>query len=107
MLPYHIYYTTDSVSFVMMEKKRNKKYHLRWGILMLLILFTMPSIYAQHPRMTTKEYINKYKDIAIKDMKAYKIPASITLAQGILESGSGNSKLARKATYGLTWQGHE
>jgi len=97
MLPHHIYYTSDSVIFVMMGKKGNKKHHLRWGILMLLILFTVPSIYAQHRRMTTKEYINKYKAIAIKDMRAYKIPASITLAQGILESGSGNSKLARKA----------
>ena len=48
-------------------------------------------------RMSTPEYIEKYKDIAIKKQKEYKIPASITLAQGILESGSGNSKLARKA----------
>jgi len=48
-------------------------------------------------RMTTPEYIEKYKDIAIKKQKEYKIPASITLAQGILESGSGNSSLARKA----------
>ena len=57
----------------------------------------LPAVFGQARRMTTREYINKYKDIAIKDMKAYKIPASITLAQGILESGSGNSKLARKA----------
>ena len=48
-------------------------------------------------RMTTPEYIDKYKDIAIKKQKEFKIPASITLAQGILESGSGNSTLARKA----------
>ena len=48
-------------------------------------------------RMTTPEYIELYKDVAIKKQKEFKIPASITLAQGILESGSGNSKLARKA----------
>jgi len=48
-------------------------------------------------RMSTPEYIEKYKDIAIKKQKKFKIPASITLAQGILESGNGNSKLARKA----------
>lgn len=48
-------------------------------------------------RITTEEYIESYKDVAIKKMKEYKIPASITLAQGILESGSGNSKLATKA----------
>jgi LysM repeat protein len=46
--------------------------------------------------MTTEQYINTYKDIAVKKMKEYKIPASITLAQGILESGSGNSRLAVK-----------
>jgi LysM repeat protein len=57
----------------------------------------IPAVFGQSGKMTTKEYIKKYKDIAIKDMKTYKIPASITLAQGILESGSGNSKLARKA----------
>jgi LysM repeat protein len=47
--------------------------------------------------MTTEAYIEQYKDIAIKKMKEYRIPASITLAQGILESGSGNSRLAREA----------
>jgi len=44
--------------------------------------------------MSTEEYIDTYRDIAVKKMKEYKIPASITLAQGILESGSGNSRLA-------------
>mgnify|MGYP006278287489 CR=1 FL=1 len=48
-------------------------------------------------KMTREEYIEKYKDIAIEKMMEYRIPASITLAQGILESGDGNSDLARKA----------
>ena len=39
-------------------------------------------------------YIKKYKDIAISEMNSYGIPASITLAQGILESGNGESRLA-------------
>ena len=43
------------------------------------------------------EYIKKYKDLAIREMKRTGIPASITLAQGMLESGCGNSTLARKA----------
>jgi LysM repeat protein len=43
------------------------------------------------------EYIKKYKDLAIQEMYKYKIPASITLAQGILESGSGKSALAKEA----------
>ena len=44
-----------------------------------------------------EEYIKKYKDVAIREMKLYGIPASITLAQGILESGSGESYLATNA----------
>lgn len=45
----------------------------------------------------TDAYIAKYKQTAIEQMRKYKIPASITLAQGILESGSGRSDLATKA----------
>lgn len=48
-------------------------------------------------KISTLEYINQYKAIAIREMKQYGIPASITLAQGILESGSGNSILAINA----------
>jgi LysM repeat protein len=44
-----------------------------------------------------QQYINQYKDVAIEQMQKYKIPASITLAQGLLESGAGNSTLAVKA----------
>lgn len=45
----------------------------------------------------TLEYIDRYKHIAIEDMVEFKIPASITLAQGVLESGSGRSELSRKS----------
>ena len=45
----------------------------------------------------TKDYINEYVSIAINEMNLYKIPASITLAQGVLESGSGRSELALKS----------
>lgn len=44
-----------------------------------------------------QQYIDQYKDVAIEQMKHYGIPASITLAQGILESGAGKSELAVKA----------
>ncbi len=59
----------------------------------------------------TVEYIGTYKDIAIRKMEEYKIPASITLAQGILESGNGLSELTRKANnhFGIkchsSWRG--
>lgn len=45
----------------------------------------------------TLKYIDRYKHIAIEDMVEFKIPASITLAQGVLESGSGRSELSRKS----------
>ena len=44
-----------------------------------------------------ESYIERYKNIAITEMNGSGIPASITLAQGILESGNGNSKLAKEA----------
>lgn len=44
-----------------------------------------------------EDYIRDYATIAQEEMKLYKIPASITLAQGILESGAGNGDLTRRA----------
>ena len=43
-----------------------------------------------------QSYINQYKDCAIEQMLKWKIPASITLAQGLLESGAGESSLTRR-----------
>ena len=61
-----------------------------------LLLGLLPlALFAQ--RITPEEYIETYKDIAMREMREYKIPASITLAQGLLESGAGNSALAREA----------
>lgn len=57
------------------------------------------------------EYIERYKNIAIEQMDKYHIPASITMAQGLLESGAGRSELARKANNhfgikcGSDWRG--
>ena len=44
-----------------------------------------------------QQYIDQYKDIAIEQMQRYHIPASITLAQGLLESGAGRSELTRNS----------
>jgi len=49
------------------------------------------------PKITRDQYILEWKDEAIYQMALHKIPASITLAQGILESGDGNSRLATEA----------
>lgn len=48
-------------------------------------------------RISRSEYINLYKDAAVEEMHRSGVPASITLSQGILESGDGNSPLARYA----------
>lgn len=66
----------------------------RYLLFVILILF-VNSLSAQH--LSRQQYINKYKDIAIKQMNGYGIPASIILAQACLESANGNSELAVKA----------
>ena len=47
-------------------------------------------------QISKKEYAEIWRFIAVQQMVKSRIPASITLAQGILESGSGNSELAKK-----------
>lgn len=61
-----------------------------------LFLLLLPLV-GMAQRITVEEYIETYKDIAMKEMRDHGIPASITLAQGIIESGAGNSALAREA----------
>ena len=70
--------------------------------------FSQPAEY----KFTRAEYVDKYKDIAIKEMLENGIPASITLAQGLLESDAGNSALAMYANnhfgikcHGDDWKG--
>ena len=61
--------------------------------LALLFFFTIP-LNSLAQKTATLIYIDQYKDIAISEMKRTGIPASITLAQGIIESNSGESNLA-------------
>lgn len=65
------------------------------AVLMMVCWSTV--VLANESRMTRREYIDAWKDAAIENMVSHAIPASITLAQGILESGDGNSDLARKS----------
>ena len=66
---------------------------MKKSIATLLLLFLIqPCLMAQNT--ATLIYIDQYKDIAVKEMKRTGIPASITLAQGIIESNSGQSNLA-------------
>ena len=66
---------------------------------------------AQQHTITRAEYIEKYAPLAVEQQTLYGIPASITLAQGLLESANGNSRLAREANNhfgikcGSSWDG--
>lgn len=64
-------------------------------ILYVLIVACICSVSYGQSRNAVMSYIEKYKSVALQHEKEYGIPASITLAQGILESGAGTSSLTR------------
>lgn len=70
---------------------------MRVRLIVFILLITNSVIAQKGKKNTREEYIGQYKDLAMKEMKRTGIPASITLAQGILESGDGNSRLATKS----------
>ena len=74
---------------------KNELHMKNYYIAFIFILFVSYG-FAQKT-MTPEEYIANYKDDAIKEMYLHKVPACITLAQGMLESGNGNSALCRNA----------
>lgn len=84
-------------------------YHMKKQIVTfaatLIVIF---SVHAQDSDYL--RYIDNYKDIAVEQMHKYHIPASITLAQALLESGAGKSELARNSNnhFGIkchSWEG--
>lgn len=62
-----------------------------------VVLFCSFCAFSQGVSQAQKDYIERYKEIALEHQKKYGIPAYITLAQGLLESDAGRSELARKA----------
>lgn len=62
--------------------------------MLLLVVFVVVANAQMKWNSAYQSYIDKYKDIAIEQMLEHRIPASITLAQGLLESGAGRSTLA-------------
>lgn len=78
----------------------------------ILAAVLMASVGAKAQQKTTRqEYIERYAPLAVEQQTLYGIPASITLAQGLLESGNGTSRLAREANNhfgikcGSSWDG--
>jgi LysM repeat protein len=69
------------------------KHKLILGFIIMLPLLA----FVQKKKNSREDYIERYKKIAIEEMKRSAIPASITLAQGMLESNNGNSTLAINA----------
>ncbi len=67
------------------------------NFIFLVLIFCSSALNAQRRNSAYENYIEKYKDIAIEQMEEHHIPASITLAQGLLESGAGMSDLARRS----------
>lgn len=63
-------------------------------ITLYIFLLLSPVVCRAQYKMTTQEYIDTYKYMAMRSMREFGIPASITLAQGLLESGNGGSRLA-------------
>ncbi len=64
---------------------------------LLVIFIILTSSVSAQKTITPEEYIAAHKDDAVKEMYLHKVPACITLAQGMLESGYGNSPLCRDA----------
>lgn len=79
--------------------------------LFLLFLFVFNGLsQAQRKNSLYLGYIEQYASLAVEQMREHRIPASITLAQGLLESGAGQSRLARKSNnhFGIkcgNWRG--
>lgn len=92
---FFLLYTVFVVPLSLMIRFTN--YSLR-NILFLFLMTGSVSVVAQQQKWNQRyqTYIDQYRDMAIEQMLRNKIPASITLAQGILESGAGNSELVKK-----------
>ena len=81
------------------------------SILLFSLVWTSAGAESQRKLTSYEKYISQYNDLAIQHQKKYRIPASITLAQGLLESGAGQSDLAQRSNNhfgikcGSSWRG--
>lgn len=67
------------------------------SLLLLCVALSVVASAKDNKKMTREEYIKTYAPLAVEQMACFGIPASITLAQGLLESSNGNSELAVNA----------
>lgn len=75
--------------------------------LTLIFFLNIFGIARPHNDITREEYIEMYKPLVMQKMRVFGIPASVALAQAILESGNGNSALARYANNHFGIKCHE
>ena len=89
------------------------KRYLSLSFVFILIASSVAQTQPAQERYSRQDYINMYRGSAVKEMLISGVPASITLSQGILESGDGNSTLAVKANnhFGIKchgeWEGEK
>jgi len=75
--------------YTLLKSSLNRK-----AALVLLAGLLLPGTHVAAQKLTREQYISDYSDLAMREMVRVGIPASITLAQGCLESDNGNSRLA-------------
>ena len=76
-----------------MDRSKRYRYVISAALLAIIVLFAQ----VVKANSVAERYIGQYKLIAVQEMEKHGIPASITLAQGMLESGYGESLLAKQA----------
>ena len=86
-----------SYDYRAMERSTLSPHHLSERMLLILILLVSAVSSKAQSSADILNYINTYKNIALDQEKQFGIPATITLAQGILESGAGRSGLTKNA----------
>ena len=74
-----------------------KKLYKLLSVIALILTCGSPTRAQEKPLNDSEKYVQQYSVIAVEQMTRHGIPASITLAQGLLESGAGKSELATEA----------
>jgi hypothetical protein len=89
------------------KPKKPELYPMRTRTLFLCLVLLCSQLAIGQDLSPRKAYVNLYAKMAVKEMKRTGIPASITLAQGILESGNGQSRLATEGNNHFGIKCHE